>query len=330
MLKKRNIHIDLLKGFAIILVVLGHSIQFLSHNNFENPLFKFIYAFHMPLFMFLSGYVCFRTTGEKYIDLKKRFKTLIIPFFVWWAIYNTYAFLSHKDIISFTTLLAQPDNGLWFLWVLFFLCISLQISFIITKKYEGIMMSLIFVVLLFIIFFIPYGKYLGIPLMSWHIVFFTFGYIFHKYETFFTPYRHFWGIISVFLFLITVPFWHFATSFTFLEGYHLSNLYKKILYLSYRHLVPFSGILSFYYIFSLFSFQKIWVKLILYLAPITLEIYAIHYYFLYLLCPLFDEFNFINFYLKVIVLTLIALIGSLSVQKLISKNKYINKILFGR
>lgn len=130
----RNIHIDLLKGFAIILVVLGHSIQFLSHNNFENPLFKFIYAFHMPLFMFLSGYVCFRTTGEKYIDLKKRFKTLIIPFFVWWAIYNTYAFLSHKDIISFTTLLAQPDNGLWFLWVLFFLCISLQISFIITKK----------------------------------------------------------------------------------------------------------------------------------------------------------------------------------------------------
>ena len=38
----RNIHIDLLKGFAIVLVVVGHSIQTLTNDDFENPLFKFI------------------------------------------------------------------------------------------------------------------------------------------------------------------------------------------------------------------------------------------------------------------------------------------------
>lgn len=47
----RNIHIDLLKGFAIVLVVVGHSIQTLTNDDLENPLFyicisyAFIYVF---------------------------------------------------------------------------------------------------------------------------------------------------------------------------------------------------------------------------------------------------------------------------------------------
>jgi putative membrane-bound acyltransferase ykrP len=329
----RNIQIDLLKGFAIALVVLGHSVQFLSDNNFENPLFKFIYAFHMPLFMFLSGYVCFKPHGEKHINLRKRFKTLIIPFFVWCIIHNICVFLFPKNIISLVSpiaLLINPDNGLWFLWVLFFLCLFLQISFTITKKYEELVMFLIAITLSFIVYYIPYGKSFGIPLMLWYIVFFTFGYIFHKYEIHFTSYHHYWGIISILLFLIAIPFWHFGTPFTFLEDYSLPIWSKKILYLFYRYFVPFCGILSFYYLFNLFPLKNLLPKLILYLAPITLEIYAIHYYFLYLLSPIFSKYNSINFYLKVIILAFIALIGSLLIQRFISKNKYINKFLFGK
>lgn len=49
-------YIDQLKGIAILLVVLGHVI---GYNNCENSfLWRFIYSFHMPLFMFISGYVC--------------------------------------------------------------------------------------------------------------------------------------------------------------------------------------------------------------------------------------------------------------------------------
>ena len=223
----RNIQIDLLKGFAIALVVLGHSVQFLSDNNFENPLFKFIYAFHMPLFMFLSGYVCFKPHGEKHINLRKRFKTLIIPFFVWCIIHNICVFLFPKNIISLVSpiaLLINPDNGLWFLWVLFFLCLFLQISFTITKKYEELVMFLIAITLSFIVYYIPYGKSFGIPLMLWYIVFFTFGYIFHKYEIHFTSYHHYWGIISILLFLIAIPFWHFGTPFTFFRRLFIAYL----------------------------------------------------------------------------------------------------------
>ena len=48
-------YIDQLKGIAILLVVLGHVI---GYNNCEDSfLWRFIYSFHMPLFMFISGYV---------------------------------------------------------------------------------------------------------------------------------------------------------------------------------------------------------------------------------------------------------------------------------
>lgn len=50
---------DNVKTLAIILVVIGHAINFLalspSGNKLEKSLFVFIYSFHMPLFIFISG-----------------------------------------------------------------------------------------------------------------------------------------------------------------------------------------------------------------------------------------------------------------------------------
>ncbi|ROT03695.1 hypothetical protein ED388_12660 [Muribaculaceae bacterium Isolate-007 (NCI)] len=59
-------YIDCLKGFAIFLVVLGHVVQ--NYNLMDSWIFRIIYSFHMPLFMFMSGY-CFdlfaKVTGKK-------------------------------------------------------------------------------------------------------------------------------------------------------------------------------------------------------------------------------------------------------------------------
>lgn len=43
--------IDYLKGFAILLMVIGH------YQGTPTFLNVWIYAFHMPLFFFLSGYL---------------------------------------------------------------------------------------------------------------------------------------------------------------------------------------------------------------------------------------------------------------------------------
>lgn len=72
--------IDICKGIAIILMVIGHT-EF-------GPLMKFIYEFHMPIFFIAAGY-CF---SEKYLDdgltfVKKRFKGLYLPFLKWSVIF---------------------------------------------------------------------------------------------------------------------------------------------------------------------------------------------------------------------------------------------------
>lgn len=59
----RDKRLDILKGIAIILVVIGHNIQFMKGNTyaqgdfFSNPVFSIIYTFHMPAFMLVSGYL---------------------------------------------------------------------------------------------------------------------------------------------------------------------------------------------------------------------------------------------------------------------------------
>lgn len=55
-----RLYLDIVKGAAIFLMLWGHCIQYCALNDFdffENPVFKFIYSFHMPLFMLVSGYL---------------------------------------------------------------------------------------------------------------------------------------------------------------------------------------------------------------------------------------------------------------------------------
>ena len=69
---KRNEKIDVLRGWAIILVVFGHCMEYASGHEFfsvngiyNNLIFKVIYSFHMPLFACISGWL-FGSTIEKY------------------------------------------------------------------------------------------------------------------------------------------------------------------------------------------------------------------------------------------------------------------------
>ena len=54
----RNDYLDIVKGFAMILVILGHSMEVSAGKEaranlsfFVDPVHDFIYSFHMPLFM---------------------------------------------------------------------------------------------------------------------------------------------------------------------------------------------------------------------------------------------------------------------------------------
>ena len=61
---KRLIWADSLKGWLIMLVVLGHAIQGAMGTACDtNHLWNMIYSFHMPGFMAVSGFLTFRVGG---------------------------------------------------------------------------------------------------------------------------------------------------------------------------------------------------------------------------------------------------------------------------
>ncbi len=127
--RKRDAYLDIIKGIAIIAVVFGHCIQFGSGSNFQNDrvfydnVFRFIYSWHMPLFMLVSGYLfSFSVRRHDWLDLiASRFKQLAIPMLSW-------ALLIAMILRSFGggdgpfvhDVIKHFLNDIWFLWAIFY------------------------------------------------------------------------------------------------------------------------------------------------------------------------------------------------------------------
>ncbi len=76
-------HIEFLSAYGILLVVLGHSGIGIEWSPGFRTLRYFIYQFHMPLFMFVSGYLSQLHYSEKLswrTFLARRSKRLLIPY----------------------------------------------------------------------------------------------------------------------------------------------------------------------------------------------------------------------------------------------------------
>lgn len=77
MSSRRIESIDIAKGLGILLVVLGHQIDYF-HADIPGA-YSFIYLFHVPLFFFLSG-LFFRENESLWNCFKKKFVRLFVPY----------------------------------------------------------------------------------------------------------------------------------------------------------------------------------------------------------------------------------------------------------
>lgn len=114
-LEAHDNYFDNLKGFLIICVILGNSLEYIAPSTIDFHYFiLFLYLFHMPMFAFISGYCCKkskRTTHEKVID------TIKIYLFAQIFYYLFNKFILHKTI-KFELL--KPSWTLWYLLALAF------------------------------------------------------------------------------------------------------------------------------------------------------------------------------------------------------------------
>ena len=82
---KRIVALDLVKGYGIFLVVWMHCIQYCSGATFINQLYAFVYSFHMPLFLIISGYLYHNKLKkvDSFYNLRRKAKQLLIPNLLW-------------------------------------------------------------------------------------------------------------------------------------------------------------------------------------------------------------------------------------------------------
>lgn len=124
-------YIDKLKGFAILLVVMGHIIE-KSMEITDSPFVYLYTSFHMPLFMLLSGMFALKKISETNLKetgifILKKAKRIIVPFIFWGVLYTT---LFTKD--PFAIFSASVTN-FWFLPALFYcMLIVYVINFIVS------------------------------------------------------------------------------------------------------------------------------------------------------------------------------------------------------
>lgn len=144
----------ILSSLAIIMVVAGH----LGYSVMTvGELFPY-YSFHVPLFMFISGYF-YRESEEEHpmLYIKKKTCRLLVPYLIWNLIYGVLAWLlrsfgfSMGDPIGFRTLLIAPfiygyqfiyNYAAWFVPVLFVIEILNLLGRLILRQIERLTVSL--------------------------------------------------------------------------------------------------------------------------------------------------------------------------------------------
>lgn len=176
MAKERIIWLDNLKATLIIIVVFGHCIQHTFPDYSNMTMFRYIYSFHMALFMFVSGYASFKNKIGWSI-IVRRTKQLLVPFLIWSL------FLSIIKGESYGAMILHPGQSFWFLWVLYFITIIHVTACKIAERYNvrNEYITILFAILMLGMKTITKTSLFDFNLITYHYVFYIAGFYSHKY-----------------------------------------------------------------------------------------------------------------------------------------------------
>ncbi|MDU1413997.1 MAG: acyltransferase [Clostridium sp.] len=262
----RLYEITILNVIAILLVVLGHSgciyagkWSYVVVNNSSEILkyiTNFIYSFHMPLFVFVSGYLfSYGKSKDKYKSLKefcvKKFKRLIIPYIIVGSFFMIpIQMIFEIDNIStpymsriFSEIfLGKTPRHLWFLLMLFNLFIIFYLLENIFKKNKVYINFIVLFLLSVIAVKIP--NFYQVSGSIQYMLFFYLGYVAYNHNKLKTIYinKSMWIIIISYILLFNINY--------FIIGKYISlssnTIVVKVLDYSIDKIISILGVMSIY------------------------------------------------------------------------------------
>ena len=273
----RIVYLDIAKAICIILVVIGHYSPD-GCPEWWMAVHDFIYSFHMPLFMFVSGFVYIATKRdeEKYGDfIMKKVKRLMIPYFVVSAIVIAIKLLTEghayvenpKTIMSFVKMFYYPEAGffLWFIWALWWM-------FVIVPVFKTKQQRLVLFAISILLHYVPFvtTEVFCISQFKNMLIFFMLGVVVYDWK----------GYLSAF---DRVPNVAYLTAFAIAYVISVSPVWWGGYLACAKYLLPFLGIaavISFSIMIEQSKFKNDWLMItsassyIIYLFHTTCEGFA--------------------------------------------------------
>ena len=316
MIQRYN-YIDRLKGFTILLVVIGHILAF-SMIGDRNPINTVIASFHMPLFMFLSGLVIKEPKIGKALFV--RLLQLLAPFLVVGLLFN----LCIND--TFESFFANDfKKGYWYLWVLavyYIFLMPTRINIIGRFSFvkDIVIGTVLFVFLKFLARRIGTYDWFSLSLMSNLWIYFYTGFLVRRYNGIS------WLKKRASLFSVAL-----------LSYIPLLIFYDKGTLIHFAQIVPLTAIIILLYIFIYRNdkYSKV-ENLLAWIGKGTLDIYIYHYFILQIINIPYLGNWFIytsNYFLEVILLCIMAVAIScicIYIGKVIRLSSLLTMFVYGR
>jgi fucose 4-O-acetylase-like acetyltransferase len=334
----RSEFLDFTKGILIILVVIGHTIQFpLLMGDlcvFNDPLYEWIYMFHMPMFIVISGYLSRRTilNYDAITIFKAKTINYLLPILSW-SLLSFFADCLLDGGFSLNkitdALIPKFFSSLWYLWVLF-MCVILT-KFLVSFRLPNKLLVIATIIML--------PECWHFPLLKFLLPFFLLGYFFSSPNNTLLK-RLNLNIIGCFLIAITAflinylcsKTWNYDT-YIYTTGMvpDLSNLYNISLRYIISIILVFVNLILFYKLFRI-NPEMISNATSL-LGRYSLHIYVIHTPLILAMMKFISsgnlKFSGTMFYASAIFIAVSILLLSIFLAKISSFHNYTRFFLYG-
>lgn len=192
--KHRNDTVDVIRGLAMLMVILGHTISNNNITGYENSiLYKIIWSLQMPLFMLISGYVTkfsrtINSSKALIMYIVRRTCSYLVPWLVW-TVFVRWMLVSNVGLVEipqhFVYILTHMDNGYWFLFSIWHLCIIWGISQYLASRFKAQFKVVITLILSIIIGTLNCGlliliggtSFLSVKYTCYYLPFYLLGYV---------------------------------------------------------------------------------------------------------------------------------------------------------
>lgn len=168
--KYRDYTWDAIKGMLILLVILGHWLEYGLSDSCNRIVFNAIYCFHMPFFILISGYF---SNKKCRIDLKGSILKLVETYIVVQLLYVfTSVLLQGKELCW--SCIYTPNVAAWYLFSL--ICWRIIIQITPNRLLNGKLIMLFAIIISLVGGFIPVDKVLSLQRTLTFLPFFIWGY----------------------------------------------------------------------------------------------------------------------------------------------------------